>query len=206
MTFPTILFEGIDGSGKSTALEALRQHYANLGFQVKLVDSIPYEEFMSSCNSKWYDLTNDSSKYFQYLSYQVNNYYKNIKDATENSIVLIDRFIPSCYAYNVLPDDRYSDFFYDIMSRICLDFFKPNVTFLFDVENEVLFKRLNQTSQPDWVKNLEKINNIRSNYQYFKGTFGWNTVEVNGNLPLVETVGIMDKEIQKFLKEKQVSA
>ena len=75
---PTILFEGLDGAGKTYALDHLKHYYEERDILVHVVDSIPFDKFMKSHDSDWFDLSSTNTKYVEFLSWQVNNYYKNI--------------------------------------------------------------------------------------------------------------------------------
>jgi len=164
---PVILFEGLDGAGKTYALEHLKKYYESKGESVHVVDSIPYPTFLDSHNPEWFDLTHPNTRYVEYLAWQVNNFYKNIEPHLGKSIILIDRYIPSCFAYNSLRDDKNFAAFQDIMTAMLTKFFRPDVTFLFDVPNEVLAERHKITSQPDKMTDFTFIELVRSKYRDF---------------------------------------
>lgn len=186
--YPTILFEGIDGAGKTYALSHVKTLLEANQLPVHVVDSIPYETFMRSHDASWFNLNLTNVKYIEYLSWQVNNYYKNIQPFLGNSIVLIDRYFPSCYAYNDL-DVATSPYSQDgialvlaqVMDIFCTKFWRPDYTFLFDVQDDILFERHKTTNQPVSMTKLQFINKVRENYKMFEEFFGWNIQKVDGN-------------------------
>lgn len=183
---PVILFEGLDGAGKTYALNHLKEFYEKQGELVHVVDSIPYHVFLESHDKSWFDLKNTNTRYFEYIAWQVNNYYKNIKPFLGKEIILIDRFLPSCFAYNNVDVDKFSFLFLNIMDSMMRGFFTPTVTFLFDVSNAVLTERHKRTEQPEKMTNLDFINTVRGEYDRFKTVYGsnWNVHSVAGDAPI----------------------
>ena len=135
---PTVLFEGLDGAGKTYALNHLKKYYEERDIPVHTVDSIPFDKFMKSHDPEWFDLSKPNTKYVEFLSWQVNNYYKNIVPHLHKKVILIDRFTPSCFAYNDIEGDTYGTFFYQIMDTYLKYFFIPSVTFFIDVPDHVI--------------------------------------------------------------------
>lgn len=189
---PVILFEGLDGAGKTYALSHLKEHYEKQGESVHVVDSISYPTFLESHDKTWFDLSNANTRYMEYLAWQVNNFYKNIQPHLGKSIILIDRYIPSCYAYNNLKDDAYSAVLAQVMTTLLDGFFKPDVTFLFDVNNEVLAERHKVTEQPDKMTDFNFIELVRGNYRAFMHQFkNWFVVQADGARPIDYTLNFM---------------
>ena len=189
---PVILFEGLDGAGKTYALSHLKDYYEKQGETVHVVDSIPYHVFLESHDKTWFDLTNPNTRYMEYLAWQVNNYYKNIHPYLGNVVILIDRYIPSCYAYNALRDDANAPVLAQVMKTMLEGFFKPDVTFLFDVTNEVLVERHKMTNQPEKMTDFHFIELVRGNYRAFRENFrSWFVALVDGNRPIDYTLNFM---------------
>ena len=197
-TKPTILFEGLDGSGKTYALNHLKEFYEKKGERVRVVDSIPYHAFLESHDKNWFDLTSNNTRYFEYMAWQVNNYYKNIKPFLGQEIILIDRFMPSCFAYNSLDMDKFSFLFLNTMDSMMRGFFIPTVTFLFDVPNNILEERHQKTSQPEKMTNFDFINIVRSEYGRFQTLYGsqWNVKNINGTEPIEHILNYMINVIE----------
>ncbi len=199
---PVILFEGIDGAGKTFALNHLKEYYEMQGELVTVVDSIPYHEFLESHNKEWFDLTNINTRYVEYMAWQVNNFYKFIKPHLGNSVILIDRFLPSCFAYNSVESDPYSMTFLNIMDALLRGFFRPDVTFLFDVPNSVLIDRHANTEQPEKMKNMDFINVVRTEYDRFVTLHGgqWNVVKIDGSLPIDHILQKMIERVEQTVQ------
>lgn len=190
---PVILFEGLDGAGKTYALNHLKEFYEAKGETVHIVDSIPYHTFLESHDKNWFDLTNASTRYFEYMAWQVNNYYKNIKPFIGEDIILIDRFLPSCFAYNSVDRDRFSMLFMSVMDSLMRGFFTPNFTFLFDVSDDVLKERHAQTAQPEKMTDFDFINVVRTEYQRFISLYGaqWKVHQIDGSQPIEDILNEM---------------
>jgi thymidylate kinase len=195
---PVILFEGLDGAGKTYALRHLKEFYELQGENVHVVDSLPYETFLNSHNKAWFDLHNANTRYVEYMAWQVNNYYKFIKPHLGRSVILIDRFLPSCFAYNAVEMDQYSFTYLQIMDILLRNFFKPDVTFLFDVPDSVLAARHGVTDQPEKMKNHEFISLVRSEYDRFIHVYGslWNVKRVDGSQPIDHILRRMIEDIE----------
>lgn len=195
---PIILFEGLDGAGKTYALTHLKEYYERQGEKVHVVDSIPYHVFLESHDKAWFDLTNNNTRYFEYMAWQVNNFYKNIKPYAEDSIILIDRFLPSCFAYNAVTVDPYAFLFIKVMDQLLNEFFAPTITFLFDVPNSVLSDRHKQTAQPEKMTNFDFINAVRSEYERFVTLYGkrYNVQRMAGDIPIERTLRQMLEAVE----------
>jgi thymidylate kinase len=176
----TILFEGVDGAGKTYALNHLKNYFESKNLPVHVVDSIPYETFLRSHDPSWFNLNIQNVKYVEYLAWQVNNFYKNIQPYLKSHIILVDRFVPSCYAYNSLDKDDHRSI---ILGRIMEEMFKfwqPDYTFWFDVSNDVLIERHKQTEQPVNLTSLPFVNSVRERYTQLCDT-SWPMTRMNGS-------------------------
>lgn len=193
-----ILFEGVDGAGKTFAMEKLTEELERKEIPVTIVSSIPYETFIMSHDSDWFDLSITNIKYIEYLSWQVNNYYLNIKDQIRKGVVLVDRYIPSCYAYNELSDDTYTNVLHDMMSNMAKNFFKPDITFYFEVPDNVLIDRHNKTTQPEKMTNMKYINKVKNRYDEFFSKFPYVCKKINGDQDIRLTVTQMVDSINKI--------
>jgi thymidylate kinase len=199
---PVILFEGGDGTGKTTSMNYLKSYYEKTGESVHIVESISYHTFLESHDKTWFDLTNNNTRYMEYISWQVNNYYKNIKPYIGKELILIDRFLPSCYAYNPIDSDQYSTLFMRVMDEMLRQFFIPDVTFIFHVPQNILAERYQKTEQPEKMKNLNFINFVQEEYQRFYTVYGvqWNVNWIAGDDAIERTLVKMLTIIEK--KEK----
>jgi thymidylate kinase len=107
----------------------------------------------------------------EYMGWQVNNYYNNIAPYIGKEVILIDRFLPSCFAYNALRPDPYSMTFVNIMDKLLKNFFVPDVTFWIDVDDDTLSKRHQSTDQPEKMTDLSFMRFVRSEYDRFCKTY-----------------------------------
>lgn len=175
----TILFEGVDGAGKTFALTNLKNYLEARKLPVHIVDSIPYDTFLRSHDPSWFNLNLQNVKYMEYLAWQVNNFYKNIKPYMGTHIILVDRFVPSCFAYNSLDKtDERSTHLSNIMQEM-FNFWQPDFTFWFDVPNDVLVERYKNTEQPVNMTAIPFINSVREKYSNLCDT-SWPMIRMNG--------------------------
>jgi dTMP kinase len=97
-----IVFEGIDGSGKSSCIEALRSHYQDEGKTVEVIKS------PAILNSKFepdeFLEMNDHVYFFLYLAQLQSIEQRIYKLKTEKKIdvLLLDRFYDSTFVYSKL--------------------------------------------------------------------------------------------------------
>ena len=154
-------------SHNTYAMNHLKKFYEDAGVPVRMVESIPYDEFMKSHEAKWFNLSPQNVKYMEYMGWQVNNYYNNIAPYIGKEVILIDRFLPSCFAYNALRPDPYSMVFVNIMDKLLKNFFVPDITFWFDIDDDTLSKRHQSTDQPEKMTDLSFMRFVRSEYDRF---------------------------------------
>jgi thymidylate kinase len=206
---PVIGFEGVDGAGKDFAIKLLKAHFEKEGLPVVVAESIPYEFFVDKAHSpQWYNLHNVNIRYMQFLAYEVNNYYKNIQPFEGKSVVLVNRFIPSCFAYNAVETiTGFTDAMHSMMRVLCEDFYKPDVTFWFDAPNEVLLDRFARTRQHEKTPDLRFVDMVRAQYGVFQQKYGkrYNMVKLDGTLTAERTLDEMLQCINAIVNEIEVA-
>jgi thymidylate kinase len=202
---PVIGFEGVDGAGKDFAIKLLKTHFEQQGVPVVVAESIPYEFFVDKAHSsQWYNLHNVNIRYMQFLAYEVNNYYKNIQPFEGKAVVLVNRFIPSCFAYNSLePITGFTDAMKDMMRVLCEEFYKPDVTFWFDVPNEVLLDRFARTRQHEKTPDLTFVDKVRAQYGLFQEKYGirYSMIKIDGTMTAERTLNEMLQIIDSIINE-----
>ncbi len=122
-----ICIEGLDGSGKTTIMEKLRAKYEEEGLKVLVTSpflTTDYDVKLKSdiLNSKdlLIELTGMANVLFRFQ-----NYLKKQVDSKEYDIIIMDRYIPSFFTYQVYSQNKQtmmsSFLLYKLMTRIKLD-------------------------------------------------------------------------------------
>ena len=171
-----IVFEGIDGSGKSYHLNAASNYLKR-----KKVNHIKLREPGGSKNSEQLRkllLSNKSdfekkTDLLIYLSARSENFYKIIKPNLKKKVILIDRFVDSTMAY------QYFGFginkkIIKLLNKFILGNFKVDFTFLHLVQKREILKKIkakknrydkfNKNFYLKVQKGFLKISNNKNNY------------------------------------------
>ena len=142
---PLIVFEGIEGSGKSLHIKNVEKY-----LKKKRIKFIKFREPGGSKNSeKIRDLIlNKKSNFksltdlFLYIASRNENYHNIIKKNYKKKIILIDRFVDSTIAYQH-HGMKINRKLIDTLNNFILGSITPDLTFLHTVNKKNLIKRLN---------------------------------------------------------------
>lgn len=142
---PLIVFEGIEGSGKSLHIQNVEKY-----LKKKRIKFIKFREPGGSKNSeKIRDLIlNKKSNFksltdlFLYIASRNENYHNIIKKNYKKKIILIDRFVDSTIAYQH-HGMKINRKLIDTLNNFILGSLTPDLTFLHTVNKKNLIKRLN---------------------------------------------------------------
>ncbi len=204
-----IVIEGLDGSGKATQTEILKQYFENNGLLVKKL-SFPDYENDSSALVKMYlggefgdnpDNVNAYAAAAFYTVDRVASYLKYWKKDYENGMVILaDRYATSNIIYQMskLPESEwnsYIDFQQDFeYSKIKVP--EPDVVIYLDVEPEVSQKLLSSRYSGDeskkdlHEKNLNFLLNCRKSALYAADRLGWIIIPCteNGEMRTIDDI------------------
>ncbi len=141
---PVIVFEGIEGSGKSLHIKNVENFFKN-----KKINYIKFREPGGSKNSEKIRkiLLNKQSNFknltdlFLYMASRNENYNYIIKKNFRKRIILIDRFTDSTIAYQHFGMNIDKKIIY-LLNKIILKKIKPDFTFLNTVNKKNLILRL----------------------------------------------------------------
>ena len=200
--YPIIVFEGIEGSGKSFHIKNLEKY-----LKKKKIKYIRLREPGGSKNSEKIRnlILNKSSNFsrltdlFLYMAARNENYQSIIKKNYKKKIILIDRFIDSTIVYQ-----HYGMCINKILiihlNKFILKNVKPSFTFLNIVDMKNLKLRISKRSKTNRYDNF----NINFYKKVQKGYIQLsknkkNYMIVNSNKPIDENKKIIKKKINSLL-------
>tara|TARA_B100001175_G_scaffold300615_1_gene293078 strand:- start:373 stop:990 length:618 start_codon:yes stop_codon:yes gene_type:complete len=158
--YPIIVFEGIEGSGKSIHIKSLEKY-----LKKKKINYLKLREPGGSKNSEKLRnlILNKNSNFdklsdlFLYLASRNENYKSLIKKNYKKKIILIDRFIDSTIAYQHYGMGINKKIII-LLNKLILKNIKPNFTFLNIVNMKNLRSRLKKR------KNKNRYDNFNTSF------------------------------------------
>lgn len=160
-----IVFEGIDGSGKTTQAELLKKSLEKQGFSVVLTkeptkNSTVSEKIRQILKKE----VSVSPKKLQELFIQDRKEHLEnfvIPSLEEGKIVISDRYYFSTIVYGA--SEEVSTSWLIEKNR---DFLKPDITFIFDIDAEVCIERIKKGERSfELFEKMEKLKLIREEYK-----------------------------------------
>ncbi len=186
-----IVLEGIDGSGKTTLANFLREELSD--------DSMIFTREPSNSNagelakkianentSPYYDL-------FIYLADRAAHISFIEKELNKGNSVISDRYWGSTVAYQAASEEISFNYLEKIHQPFIL---KPNLTVLLDIKPETALERIN--TNRDNKSKYEKVSflqKVRSNYLKLAERYNWITINAEKSLPQVKS------EIKQTIEE-----
>ncbi len=160
-----IVFEGIDGSGKTTQAELLKKSLEKQGFSVILTKE-PTK--FSSVSQKIRKILNKeiivTPKELQELFIEDRREHLEklvIPSLKEGKIVISDRYYLSTIAYG--KPEKISITWLIEKNR---DFLEPDIIFIFDIDPEISLKRIQNTrNTSNLFEKIEKLRLVREEYK-----------------------------------------
>jgi len=155
-----IVFEGIDGSGKSTQIKLLQDYLknSNQDFFIHKYPTAKSKKIKDFINFKL-ELSEDEA-FFEYIQ-DIASEQKIIEKELENAFVICDRYVISTLAYQSLqaPLDK------RIQQAQAFKIRPPDLIFWLDIEPKAALERKLKNKLADrFESDLAKLNKIRQNY------------------------------------------
>lgn len=214
-----INLEGIDGSGKNTCYNLIKQHFERKKFEVKKYhypdeNSIWGEAILKFLEGKL-DLSIEE-QFFAYFVDMLKDQKKIEIDLNCNRIVVLDRYVPSTLAFQCA---KGFDFNTGIKIIKSMNILIPNLTILLDLDPEISLKRkkLQKKLVDKHERDLILQKKVREQYHHlFKSNiFSKKWVLINSDKKIdvlekeiINTIGLLIKEkgdlnIKKSLKPEK---
>ena len=164
---PIIVFEGIEGSGKSFHIKNVENHlkkhklkYIKLREPGGSINSEKIRKVILNKNSKFKNLTD----LFLYMAARNENYHYLIKNNYKKKVIIIDRFTDSTFAYQQY-GMGISKQLIKSLNKIILKNIKPTFTFLNIVSMKNLKLRINKRPKNRYDKfNYKFYNKVQKGF------------------------------------------
>ncbi|RDD52589.1 dTMP kinase [Nanoarchaeota archaeon NZ13-N] len=164
-----IVIEGIDGCGKTTIAELLKNILENKGYKVYLTKE-PFRSdikaIIKSIIEKKHDLNENFGKALSLLFAADRQIHQlEIKDKiSKGFIVILDRYYHSSYTYQLL----YKGVTLDFLEKINSSLLKPDYVFILDVPVDVAIERLMKRGITTEYERKDFLEKVRENYLKLK--------------------------------------
>ena len=162
-----ITFEGIDGCGKTTQIQLLKEYYEKKGFKVL----VTREPGAKGLGEKFRDIllnydgeVSSNCESFLFLADRAQHIDTIIKPAIENgTIVLCDRHTDSTVAYQGYGRELdLKQIHY--LNNIATNNIKPDLTFILDIDVETSLERIGKNRDRMESAGIDFFNRVRNGY------------------------------------------
>ena len=200
-----IVFEGADGSGKSTQLRLLAEYLEGLGLSVLRTREPGGCEVSEKIRDILLDSNNQMTAVTEALLYaaaRAEHVQQVIKPALEeNKIVLCDRFLLSSLAYQGYGRQLGVETVKQI-NEIAVSGCLPDITVFINVAPEKAFKRMNEHKEHDRLEREDMSFHERVFHGYTELSKNADVISINAQGTKYETNEIIIQKILPILKKK----
>lgn len=196
-----IVFDGIDGNGKSTQAMLLKEHLERKGYDVfatsepskgeygkKIENILRRKEAANLSREKWLELFTLDRK---------DNVHEIIGALREGKFVICDRYYYSTMAYQ-LREEEWQDY--------SSKFLKPHIVFILDVTAEVALERLKEKykltgEKKSFFEKLRTLKEVRKKFLLLPNYLNDNIKIIDGNRMISVVFEDIRKEIDLLIKK-----
>lgn len=204
-----ISFEGNDGSGKSSALEAVKKELLEKGYNVLYTREPGGSPIAEKIRELILDKTNigmdNKTEALLYAASRREHVTKTILPAlNEGKIILCDRFLDSSLAYQGYSRGLGIDNIYE-MNQFATEGLLPDLTILVCVRPEIGMSRIKKDARDMDRLELEKMTfheNVYAGYTKVSEQFKERIVVINGEKSKEEVLADVKKVIYSFIEER----
>ncbi|ABC65298.1 thymidylate kinase [Aster yellows witches'-broom phytoplasma AYWB] len=141
-----IIFEGLDGSGKTSLIKSVQQELQKQGNEVVVIRGLGSSTIGNSIRETFLTHNNlhNLTRYFLSFANMIQTQEECIKHQLKtNKIILVDRWLGSNFAYRVYPSKI--DKNYHIFNNLSKKFIKPDITIYLKIHPQLgLERKINQ--------------------------------------------------------------
>ena len=204
-----ITFEGNDGSGKSSALQAVKQELKELGYDVLYTREPGGSPIAEKIRELILDKANvgmdDRTEALLYAASRREHITKTIIPAlNEGKIILCDRFLDSSLAYQGYARELGVENVLN-MNQFATEGLFPDLTILVCTRPEIGMSRIKKDERDMDRLELEKItfhNKVYEGYLSIADRFNDRVVVVNGEQTKEEVLSTVKNILYPFIKER----
>lgn len=196
-----IVFDGIDGNGKSTQVELLKEYLERKGFDVfmtsepskgeygkKIENILRRREAAQLSKEKWLELFTLDRK---------ENVHEIVGALKEGKIVICDRYYYSTLTYQLHEEE---------WQAYASKFLKPNITFILDVKAEIALERLKEKykitgEKKAFFEKLRTLKEVRKKFLLLPTYLSDNIKIIDGTRSVRTVFEDIKKEIEIILKK-----
>lgn len=200
-----IIFDGIDGCGKSTQISKLHDYLFKKDKKVRILTTREptygkYGKKTREMLEKHEDPYSDSDRLLRLYLKDRNDHVENmIKpflkiDGDNISVVLCDRYYYSTIAYQTAQG---IDF--DKVVSLNKDFLKPDLAIILDLNPETALHRISKERAVEKFEKIEFMGKLRQNFLKLKDTLKDNMVYIDTSGNEQETFEKIKTEVDKLL-------
>ncbi len=155
-----VAFEGIDGAGKTTYINEVKETLIKRNYRV-VSFSFPTHDL--NFNDKLFIGEGTELKAAQLMAYDKMKMSETIsRYLDDNYIVLLDRYLMSGYAYQFITFNEFKE-----INCYMIKNFYPDITFYFDITVEQARKLIDQRLNNDSLDFSDRMYKIRKRYKEF---------------------------------------
>ncbi len=174
-----IVFEGIDGSGKSTAANTLAEISEDIFITWEPTDS----QVGRLANKVAYRDASPYLELFLYLADRAEHTGEIKCELAKGHNVLCDRYWGSTAAYQAAHGVMSLDYLVNIQKPFVLE---ADITVLFDLDVEVALERISGRDDTSKYERKDFLEKVRRNYLELASAHGWETVDASRELEEVK--------------------
>ena len=159
-----VVFEGIDGSGKSSVCKAISEMLSADGIKTFLTAEPTRDEIgMMLRDGKVKDISNETEALL-FVADRAQHTVKIREWMSKGLMVICDRYYASTLAYQAAPFNGRSldmDWLSVLNEKVIIE---PDITFLMDIRPEECLRRISLRGDTSKFERLEYLGAVRSNY------------------------------------------
>lgn len=196
-----ILFEGIDGSGKTTQLNLLKEELLKQNYKVCVLQNPGFNDFSRDLKELIFKYSNKITRETECLLFIANHEdvvreIEDLKNSNEYDFILVDRYI---YTTGTYQECDYNYVIEDFLDRYR---YLIDVIFYFESTVELKNERIPQGRDEIEVRDDEYYNRVLATYHdYFRDENKAIRIDASAPIKIINYHILYELYEQKFIKE-----